>query len=394
MIKNEKLLYRILAVCILVIVGTGLFIFIKPIEDQQENIISGIATVKYISLEGGFYGLVSDDNKSYNPITLPKEFQIDGLKVKFKARVSKDQESFYMWGTIIEIIDIEKEITAVEDSIIIGQSGGAAMLTAECGNRNYITNTADYIIEGVVENVESRWNEERTSIFTYTNLTIERYVKGTPFETNKLQIVTRGGTVGEITQWVEDQAIFHEGKRVRIYFREVLEEFREFGEQFLIVCGGGGVEEIGKTEYSPTSKTTTVNITTATQTVTTGSQFTVNITLDPSVSIAGAQFDLSFNPALVSANTVTEGDLLSQGGASTYFSSGTINNTDGTITGVASAITTPGQTVSSLGVFATIQMTAKSVEGTSSLGLSNVIVGDINGNPVSIMVNNGSIVLK
>ena len=47
--------------------------------------------------------------------------------------------------------------------------------------------------------------------------------------------------------------------------------------------------------------------------------------------------------------------------------------------------------MSSPGVFATIQMTAKSVDGTSPLDLSNVIVGDINGNPVSITVNDGSV---
>ena len=122
-----------------------------------------------------------------------------------------------------------------------------------------------------------------------------------------------------------------------------------------------------------------------------GSLFAVNVTIDPKVAIAGTQFDLSFNPSLVSANSVTEGNLLKQGGANTYFSPRTIDNTAGTITGVAGAITTPGQTMSSPGVFATIQMTAKSADGTSPLDLSNVIVGDINGNPVSITVNDGSV---
>jgi len=36
-------------------------------------------------------------------------------------------------------------------------------------------------------------------------------------------------------------------------------------------------------------------------------------------------------------------------------------------------------------------MTAKSVRGSSTLDLSNVIVGDINGNPVPITVNNRSV---
>ena len=111
------------------------------------------------------------------------------------------------------------------------------MLIAECQDRNYIIKTADYIVEGTVKRVESRWNEEKTSIFTYTDFSIEKYLKGTPFAESMLQIVTPGGTVGTISQWVEDQPIFHEGKRARIYFAEVNGEFS-------IVCARFGVEEI------------------------------------------------------------------------------------------------------------------------------------------------------
>ncbi len=121
--------------------------------------------------------------------------------------------------------------------------------------------------------------------------------------------------------------------------------------------------------------------------------FILCVTIDPDTSIAGAQFDLSFNASLVSASSVIEGDLLSQDGANTYFSPGTIDNTAGTITDVAGAITTPGATVSSPGVFATIRMIAKTVGGTSLLNLSNVIVGDINGNAVSTTVNDGSVII-
>jgi uncharacterized protein YodC (DUF2158 family) len=127
-------------------------------------------------------------------------------------------------------------VPSLEGQIVVKQSGGAAMLVAECADEAYRTEKADYIIEGTVEKVECKWNQGRVGIFTYTDLRIEKYVKGTPFAENKLQIVTSGGTVGEMSQWVEDQSIFHEGKRVRIYFEEV-------NGEFLIVCGQFGVEE-------------------------------------------------------------------------------------------------------------------------------------------------------
>ncbi|KAF5428494.1 Cohesin domain-containing protein [Candidatus Methanophagaceae archaeon] len=100
---------------------------------------------------------------------------------------------------------------------------------------------------------------------------------------------------------------------------------------------------------------------------------------------------MSFDPSIVSVDGVTEGTLLKQGGANTYFSSGTIDNTAGTLTGVVGAITTPGQTVGSPGVFATLQMTAKPGAGTATLDLSSVIVGDKTGHSVAITVNTGSV---
>jgi len=135
-----------------------------------------------------------------------------------------------------------------------------------------------------------------------------------------------------------------------------------------------------------------VTVSAPTQPVSQGQQFTLNITVQPNNSIAGVQFSLSFNPSLVSINSVTQGNLLNQGGASTYFTAGTINNTAGTLTNVAGAITTPGQTVSTSGTFAVITMTASSGSGTCPLTLSNVIVGDINGNSLTVNLVNGQVI--
>ena len=135
-----------------------------------------------------------------------------------------------------------------------------------------------------------------------------------------------------------------------------------------------------------------VTVSAPAQPVSQGQQFTVNITVQPNNSIAGVQFSLSFNPTLVSINSVTQGNLLNQGGTSTYFTAGTINNIAGTLTNVAGAITTPGQTVSAAGTFAVITMTASSGSGTCPLTLSNVIVGDINGNSLTVNVVNGQVI--
>lgn len=124
-----------------------------------------------------------------------------------------------------------------------------------------------------------------------------------------------------------------------------------------------------------------------------GETISVNITANPRVPVAGMQFSLIFDPAVVSVSRVQEGNLLNQNGASTYFSPGAINNTMGTITGVAGAITSPGQTVSSSGTFATVFFTVKTDGAISSLYLEDVIAGDNNGISLPVIINNGSIVL-
>ncbi len=125
-----------------------------------------------------------------------------------------------------------------------------------------------------------------------------------------------------------------------------------------------------------------------------GEQFTVEIVVTPEVAIAGMQFGLSFDSSLVTVDSVVEGDLLSQGGAATYFSSGTIDNVAGTIHGVAGAITVPGEVVSTPGTFATVTFIAGTQGSTSPLTLSGVIVGDIDGQPVTVNMVSGQVTIN
>jgi hypothetical protein len=108
----------------------------------------------------------------------------------------------------------------------------------------------------------------------------------------------------------------------------------------------------------------------------------------PGTAIAGMQFDLHFDPSLVTVDDVKEGDLLGQGGASTFFNSGNIDSQAGTIRGAFGAITSPGETVATPGTFATITLTARKQSGSCPLSLSSVIVGDINGNSVPVSLGN------
>jgi hypothetical protein len=77
------------------------------IVSAETQPLSFKGTVNYINLEGGFWGIVSDDGRHYDPINLAEEFQQEGLRVQVEA-VVKNCVGIHMWGTIIEITAINK----------------------------------------------------------------------------------------------------------------------------------------------------------------------------------------------------------------------------------------------------------------------------------------------
>ncbi len=66
-------------------------------------------TVTFLTFEGGFHGIVTADGERLDPINLPDEFRVDGLKVRFDYKPRTDLGSFHMWGTLVEIERIKKD---------------------------------------------------------------------------------------------------------------------------------------------------------------------------------------------------------------------------------------------------------------------------------------------
>jgi hypothetical protein len=63
-------------------------------------------TVVCLQLEGGFYGLLADDGKRYEPLNLPEPMRNPNLRVRVRGIFRKQIASSRMWGEVIEIIDI------------------------------------------------------------------------------------------------------------------------------------------------------------------------------------------------------------------------------------------------------------------------------------------------
>jgi len=77
-------------------------------ENPKQEIIYGRGEIVYLSFEGGFFGIISNDGNHYDPVNLPSEFKVVGLKVLFVVEKLDDMASFHMWGILVRIIFIQK----------------------------------------------------------------------------------------------------------------------------------------------------------------------------------------------------------------------------------------------------------------------------------------------
>jgi len=63
--------------------------------------------VVFLNLEGGFYGIITDDGKHLLPMNLAKEFRQHNVPIKVKGKRLKGVMTIQQWGTPFKIADIE-----------------------------------------------------------------------------------------------------------------------------------------------------------------------------------------------------------------------------------------------------------------------------------------------
>jgi PGF-pre-PGF domain-containing protein len=138
------------------------------------------------------------------------------------------------------------------------------------------------------------------------------------------------------------------------------------------------------------SADTIVSISPQKQFIEENQSFAVNIYIEPDTSISGAQFDFTFNSTLVNVKDVQEKNALSQTGATTMFNAGSIDNSQGTVSGVYSLILGK-DTATGPGTLAAINLISTGRSGVCKLQLSNVIVSNSSGNAMPVTVVDGSV---
>jgi hypothetical protein len=75
--------------------------------------IEAQGTITYVGLEGGFWGIMTEDGRKFDPVDLPDKFKKNGLKVRVKLRPRDDLAGTHMWGQMVEVVEIA-EVTRDE----------------------------------------------------------------------------------------------------------------------------------------------------------------------------------------------------------------------------------------------------------------------------------------
>ena len=118
----------------------------------------------------------------------------------------------------------------------------------------------------------------------------------------------------------------------------------------------------------------------STITVTAGETFSLTATVTDIQDLYAFQFDWDFDPAVLMADSISEGTFLPAGG-STFFISGNIDNAGGNVADTADSLLGAVSGVDGSGVLAIATFTAKSA-GTTSITLPNQILLDNHLNPI------------
>ncbi len=126
--------------------------------------------------------------------------------------------------------------------------------------------------------------------------------------------------------------------------------------------------------------TTTVNIT---------QPFSLDVAITNVTDLYAFQFDLGFDPNVLSVTNISEGPFLPSGGP-TFFFPGIIDNVGGTVSFNADTLESAVPGVTGSGILVTFDFMPVGA-GTSQITIFNVILLDSNGGGISTLTQDGTV---
>jgi hypothetical protein len=114
---------------------------------------------------------------------------------------------------------VTSSLLSVTACLVLLLCSNAALALTVPLSQSELTNLADTVVLGTVVSSSSHWNTEHNNIYTEVVVSVTDSLKGSAGK--MITIIVPGGTVGEITQWVEDTSTFMSGELVGLFLEEL-----------------------------------------------------------------------------------------------------------------------------------------------------------------------------
>ncbi len=90
-----------------VLVFVAGFLLLGCLGNNVKKNHKAIGTVIFKDLEGGFYGIITDDDKKLLPLNLNKSFKVNNLRIEFNYTESDKVFTIFMWGKPVEVSNVK-----------------------------------------------------------------------------------------------------------------------------------------------------------------------------------------------------------------------------------------------------------------------------------------------
>jgi hypothetical protein len=166
-----------------------------------------------------------EKHRDVSRVTLPESREVDQVRIETRGSITA-----HIHFTLLLIL------------ILCISPAAATMLPLSIRD---LARTSDAVIIGDVAGTESYWAEDDTIILTATTITVRAILNGsTPQD---LTVITRGGVVGDIRMWVEDEPAFVPGATCGMFLNQA------DGETFTVNGRYQGVYLLCSSEPDPGS---------------------------------------------------------------------------------------------------------------------------------------------
>jgi hypothetical protein len=109
---------------------------------------------------------------------------------------------------------------------------------------NALTEGADVILIGKVSKQNSRWNEDKSRIYTDVSINVDEYLKGN-YNQKTILITHPGGEVGEVGELYTHMPTFKEEEEILLFVKKNLND-----EKYRVYAGEKGKIQIIKDKYT------------------------------------------------------------------------------------------------------------------------------------------------